>query len=112
MIIADNYSIKLNPELPLWHSGGSNWYNEIFVVNDINWARAITYDGGFTIFFQDSTQLSYINFDNSGANSGIIKFCNTGCGTEWNDLSGYYFELTSSFSNSDSLYLNLNYNFV
>ena len=111
VIIADNYSIKLNPELPLWHSGGSNWYNEIFVVNDINWARAITYDGGFTIFFQDSTQLSYINFDNSGANSGIIKFCNTGCGTEWNDLSGYYFELTSSFSNSDSLYLNLNYNF-
>ena len=111
VIIADNYSIKLNPELPLWYSGASNWYNEIFVVNDINWARAITYDGGFTVFFQDSTQLSYINFDNSGANSGIIKFCNIGCGTEWNDLTGYYFELTSRFSNSDSLYLNLNYNF-
>lgn len=111
VIIADNYSIKLNEELPLWYSGASNWYRETFVVNDINWARAITYDGGFTVFFQDSTQLSYINFDNSGANSGIIKFCVTGCGTEWNDLTGYYFELTSRFSNSDSLYLNLNYNF-
>ena len=36
---------------------------QIIEVDDIIWARVITYDGGFTILFQDSTQLSYINFD-------------------------------------------------
>ena len=110
VLIADNNSDFI-PGATYVSPPSSNWYDEIIEVDDIIWARVITYDGGFTILFQDSTQLSYINFDHSGANSGIIKFCVTGCGTEWNDLSGYYFELTSSLSNSDSLYLNLNYNF-
>ena len=110
VVIADNNSDFI-PGAMYVSPSSSNWYDEIIEVDDINWARVITYDGGFTVFFQDSTQLSYINFDNSGANTGINKFCNTGCGTEWNDLTGYYFELTSRFSNSDSLYLNLDFNF-